>query len=97
MGAWPGNIRELQNVMERAVVLSAAPTLRLDKDFEPMVASEGSLEPAEIPAQEVEPPLGLRTLEEVQRSHILAALQQAHGVVDASAPGTAIMTTSPYP
>jgi formate hydrogenlyase transcriptional activator len=49
---WPGNIRELQNVMERAVVLSAGPTLRLDKDLVPVVASEGSLETAEIPAQE---------------------------------------------
>src|ERR1700678_406832 len=34
---WSGNIRELQNVLERAVVLSAGPTLRLDKDLVPMV------------------------------------------------------------
>ena len=83
---WPGNIRELQNVMERAVVLSAGPTLRLDKDLVPVAASEDSLETAEIPAQEAQPaapsPAGLPTLEEVERSHILAALQQADGVVD---------------
>jgi formate hydrogenlyase transcriptional activator len=79
---WPGNIRELQNVMERAVVLSAGPTLRLDKDLVPVVASEDSLEPAEIPAQEAQPASGLRTLEEVERGHILAALQQTEGVVD---------------
>jgi formate hydrogenlyase transcriptional activator len=83
---WPGNIRELQNVMERAVVLSASPTLRLDKDLVPVVSSEGSLETAELPAQEARPaapsPSGLPTLEEVERSHILAALQQADGVVD---------------
>ena len=52
---WPGNIRELQNVMERAIVLSAGPTLRLDKDFVPVVASEGSPETAENPAQEARP------------------------------------------
>jgi formate hydrogenlyase transcriptional activator len=80
--AWPGNIRELQNVMERAVVLSSGPILRLDKDFVPIVASEVSLRPAENPAREAELPTGLRTLEEVQRSHILAALEQAEGVVD---------------
>ncbi len=28
--AWPGNIRELKNVMERAVILSSGDTLRLD-------------------------------------------------------------------
>jgi formate hydrogenlyase transcriptional activator len=27
---WPGNIRELQNVIERAVIVSTGPTLRLD-------------------------------------------------------------------
>ena len=83
---WPGNIRELQNVIERAVILSAGPTLRLDKDLVPVVASEGSLETAEIPAQEAQPaapsPSGLPTLEEVERSHILAALQHSDGVVD---------------
>jgi formate hydrogenlyase transcriptional activator len=93
--SWPGNIRELQNVMERAVVLSTGPTLRLDKDLGPVVAIEGSPETDEIPApmRPAGPPLwgpqpappspsGLPTLEEVERSHILAALQQAAGVVD---------------
>jgi formate hydrogenlyase transcriptional activator len=102
---WPGNIRELQNVMERAVVLSTGPTLRLDKDLVPVAAIEGSPE-TEIPAPGMRPdgpplwgpqpdgpplwgpqpappsPAGLPTLEEVERSHILAALQQAAGVVD---------------
>jgi formate hydrogenlyase transcriptional activator len=77
---WPGNIRELQNVMERAVVLSTGPTLRLDKDLVPMVAT------AQIPDQESQPIppslSGLPTLEEVERRHILAALEQAVGVVD---------------
>jgi formate hydrogenlyase transcriptional activator len=84
---WSGNIRELQNVIERAVILSAGPTLRLDKDLVPMVLSGDSLETAEITAQQAEPaagasPSGLPTLEEVERSHIQAALQQADGVVD---------------
>src|SRR6202044_106907 len=35
---WSGNIRELQNVIERAVILSAGPTIRLDKDLVPVAA-----------------------------------------------------------
>jgi hydrogenase-4 transcriptional activator len=52
---WPGNIRELQNVLERAVVLSAGSTLRLDKGLVPLVASEDSLPVAEIPVPEAQP------------------------------------------
>jgi formate hydrogenlyase transcriptional activator len=83
---WPGNVRELQNVIERAVVLSGGPILRLDTDLVPVNASEDSLETAEIPAKEAQlaasSPAKLPTLEEVERCHIQAALQQADGVVD---------------
>jgi formate hydrogenlyase transcriptional activator len=96
---WPGNIRELQNVMERAVVLSAGPTLRLDKDLVPVVASEGGLDTAEIPVQGVPPaassPSGLPTLEEVERSHILAALEQTDGVVDGPKGAARILNLHP--
>jgi formate hydrogenlyase transcriptional activator len=101
---WPGNIRELQNVLERAVVLSAGSTLRLDKDLVPLVASEGSfatarLATAEIPAEEVQPaapsPPELPTLEEVERTHILAALRQTNGVVDGPKGAARILNLHP--
>jgi formate hydrogenlyase transcriptional activator len=96
---WPGNVRELQNVMERAVVLSGGPTLRLDKDLVPVAVSEGSLETAEIPAEETQPaapsPAGLPTLEEMERSYILAALQQAGGVVDGPRGAAKILNLHP--
>jgi len=96
---WPGNVRELQNVMERAVVLSAGPTLRLDKDLVPVAPSEGTLKPAEIPAGDSRPAApslsGLATLEEVERSHILAALQQADGVVDGPKGAAKILNIHP--
>jgi formate hydrogenlyase transcriptional activator len=96
---WPGNVRELQNVMERAVVLSAGPTLRLDKDLVPVAPSGGSLGPGDIPAEEAQPaapsPSGLPTLEEVERSHILAALQQAGGVVDGPKGAARILNIHP--
>ncbi len=36
--SWPGNIRELRNTIERAMILSSSPTLAID-DFEPRAAS----------------------------------------------------------
>ena len=82
---WPGNVRELQNVVERAIVLSTGPTLRLDKDLVP-VTPPGNLEVPEIIAYDARPAgltsSRLPTLEEMERSHILAALQQAAGVVE---------------
>jgi formate hydrogenlyase transcriptional activator len=96
---WSGNIRELQNVIERAVITSAGPTLRLDKDLVPMVLSGVSLETGEVAVQETEPagtsPSALPTLQEVERSHILAALQQTDGVVDGPKGAARILNLHP--
>jgi formate hydrogenlyase transcriptional activator len=63
--SWPGNIRELQNVIERSVILSNGPVLN------------GSLSNFTY-ASKASAPV---TLEEAQRSHILQMLQQSEGVV----------------
>ena len=62
---WPGNIRELQNFVERSVILSNCPVLN------------GSLPSPPRAAKESAP----TTLEEVDRSHILQILLQTEGVV----------------
>lgn len=55
---FPGNVRELENIIERAVILSTGPTLQMDDSFiSPRQAEEES-----------------QTLEEVERSHIARAL-----------------------
>src|ERR1700691_5196264 len=84
---WPGNIRELQNAIERAVVVSAEPTLRLDRDLMPVVAAAKGMEAPETDAPEdrqadLESPKPLLTLDELERNHIRAALQHTGGVVD---------------
>ena len=66
---WPGNIRELQNLIERAVILSPGPTLEV-----PVMAL----------APRVQPPVSARgqeTLEETDRRHILKALESTNWVV----------------
>jgi formate hydrogenlyase transcriptional activator len=66
---WPGNVRELQHVIERAVILSPGPVLRLALD--------------QLPQSRPAPgaPAGARTLEEVEREHILRVLQDTKWVV----------------
>src|SRR5271156_4346131 len=49
---WPGNIRELQNVIERAIIVSEDPTLRLDRDLMPVPAAANDMEPRETHAPE---------------------------------------------
>src|SRR5208282_1086922 len=97
---WPGNIRELQNVIERAVVLSVDPTLRLDRDLMPVAASAKGMAAPETDAPEHRPadrksPQPLLTLEEVDRNHILAALQHAGGVVDGPKGAASILNLHP--
>ena len=46
--SWPGNIRELQNVIERGVVLSKGSILKLGADLLPIEESDTSIEPESI-------------------------------------------------
>jgi formate hydrogenlyase transcriptional activator len=84
--SWPGNIRELQNVIERAVVLSRGPALELDRELLPAPLRPGpDVVHPERPGQHLDKstPSGLAAaLEETERAHIVAALESAAGVVE---------------
>ena len=78
---WPGNIRELRNVVERAVVLGGDETIDAD-DLN--IASQQRPEPITIDpivpsATVTETPRASRTLDELEREHILAVLQETGG------------------
>jgi formate hydrogenlyase transcriptional activator len=71
--AWPGNIRELENLIERAVLLSPAKDLRvplseLRNAQAPQAAEQAA--PASLATASIS------TLEEMERQHILRALRQ---------------------
>jgi formate hydrogenlyase transcriptional activator len=83
--SWPGNVRELQNVIERALIPGHGPILELEPDLISVSPSEALRDSAREMA-EAAPPSGpssaLKTLEEVERVHISAVLQQTRGVVE---------------
>lgn len=80
---WPGNIRELQNVIERAVVLSRGSVLRLGRDLLPLSA-DAAIDDDET----VLPSNGLLSndeslsLEQVEKRHILEILTQTKWVIE---------------
>jgi transcriptional regulator with GAF, ATPase, and Fis domain len=67
---WPGNIRELQNVVERAVMLATGPELEIS------LAVEGELRKASPPSH---PPVC--ALSDVDRAYILSVLETTNWVV----------------
>ena len=76
---WPGNIRELQNVIERAVITSTGPVLKVD--VADLKISKPS-SPAEKSSAQGSTNGGLRdTLKETERQQILKALKQSNWVV----------------
>jgi formate hydrogenlyase transcriptional activator len=67
--SWPGNIRELQNIIERAVILTKGPVLKVslaDLKSKPLDTNGYTN--------------GAATLEEVERRHILSVLEQTKWV-----------------
>jgi formate hydrogenlyase transcriptional activator len=62
---WPGNIRELENVIERAVISSTGPSLRLADRLESPETGRMRKTPR-------------KTLEEVERDHIIQTLEETN-------------------
>ncbi|MCI0481621.1 MAG: Fis family transcriptional regulator, partial [Candidatus Dadabacteria bacterium] len=81
---WPGNIRELQNIVERAVVISTSREIGIDDSV--LGDSNGlSGSPAE----------DNRTLEDVERAHIIGVLDESDWVVEGKRGAAAVLNINP--
>jgi len=88
--AWPGNIRELQNVIERGVVLSKGSILTLGPDLLPTEGSDTSVEDGSTAETN-----DSDSLEEVQRQHILRVLGRTGWVISGPRGAGAILNLHP--
>jgi formate hydrogenlyase transcriptional activator len=103
---WPGNIRELQNIIERAVVLASGIVLSVDPAFLPRTPALGDLSHASSPKPpKAVPPIAenrarsaetfFPSLEHMERDHILAALNRTAGVIDGPKGAARILNLHP--
>lgn len=83
--SWPGNIRELRNVLERAILLGNSPVLD---------ESSVRFDPLSLPGTFAAS--GIRTLEELEREHIQTVLSLENGKVEATAKRLGIPRSSLY-
>jgi len=98
--AWPGNIRELQNVIERAAALSLGPLLVIDKGALPGidgVKGGWSPEAAMIDAAggARQPINGSGSMEDIEREHVLAVLERTNWRVEGAQGAARVLDLQP--
>src|SRR5205823_348416 len=100
---WPGNIRELQNIIERAVVLSKGEILELASDFGPIgespifaaakLSSNVVVAPEETASAARDNKVG--SLVEMERRHIESVLAQTNWMIEGERGAAKILNLSP--
>jgi formate hydrogenlyase transcriptional activator len=96
---WPGNIRELQNVIERAVVLSRGQVLRLGRDLLPITGPEPADEGAGLAhingQNSGNGAIAHLSLEQVEKRHIIDVLKQTEWLIEGARGAAKILDLHP--
>ena len=83
--SWPGNIRELQNVIERATILARGSLLEIDNALE-LRLDDREAAPSSQP---------LGSLEAMERAYILQVLERTGWAIEGEAGAAAILDLNP--
>ncbi|MFO1436518.1 MAG: sigma 54-interacting transcriptional regulator [Gammaproteobacteria bacterium] len=83
---WPGNIRELQNVIERAAVLSRSPVVSIGVGMGDNMSSVITATP---------PTAEMRTLEEIEAQHIRGVLEKCDWKIEGKNGAATILDLEP--
>jgi transcriptional regulator with GAF, ATPase, and Fis domain len=84
--SWPGNIRELEHVLEQAIIVSQGPFLEFAGFAAAPLAAVATASTSAAP---------IKTLREQERDHILAALQRTGGRVSGSQGAALLLDINP--
>ena len=78
---WPGNIRELENVIERAMIISSGPQLIIGDWLVKQLKTNTNT--------------SVKPLDEVQKEHIVSTLQMTHGKVSGDSGAAKLLGLKP--
>jgi formate hydrogenlyase transcriptional activator len=101
---WPGNIRELQNVIERGVVLCRGSVLTMGRDLLPIHEARapatqsttvGPAKDLREPATRPDQASVRRSLEDIEKEHILRVLESTDGIIDGPTGAAQILALHP--
>jgi formate hydrogenlyase transcriptional activator len=98
--SWPGNVREMENILERAVILASTDVLDIDPATLPAPRQSGSevhrtAGAAAAPPAKSDPPADATSLEAVEREHIRATLARTNWVIDGPSGAAKLLAMHP--
>jgi formate hydrogenlyase transcriptional activator len=96
--SWPGNIRELENVIERAVILSTGPELEVAAELMPAVpaaAAAKAFQPRPAAEVNIDQTSADRSLAQTQKERIVDVLKQTNWRIEGPNGAAAILKLNP--